>query len=214
MTSTGHTYLTTPTQRVEGAQGTTYAYRDQGDGGEIPVVLFQHFRGNLDNWDPVLIDALAANRRVVTFDNAGVGASSGATPHTVAEMAADAVAFLEALELDRVDLLGFSIGSFVAQTAGQQSAQRIFGARADDLADPPGPIRRGLLMGDTEPRDVGAGQLNRVPRLHCRRRRRPDDLAALLLSARGPDPTVEREDLSGRRPRFPLPTRSRVRRRH
>lgn len=103
------------TQRVEGANGITYAYRDQSDGGEVPVILFQHFRGNLDNWDPILIDALATNRRVVTFDNAGVGASSGATPHTVAEMAADAVAFLEALDLDRVDLLGFSIGSFVAQ---------------------------------------------------------------------------------------------------
>jgi pimeloyl-ACP methyl ester carboxylesterase len=195
MTSIGHTYLTTPTQRVEAANGITYAYRDQGDGDEVPVVLFQHFRGNLDNWDPILIDSLAANRRVVTFDNAGVGASSGATPHTVAEMATDAVAFLEALDLDRVDLLGFSIGSFVAQeitlarpnlvrrlvlaasapqgaagmhgwapdvidkvgrregspegylavfyapsatsqAAGQQSAQRIFGARTEDRDAP------------------------------------------------------------------------------
>ena len=83
--------------------------------GEIPLVLLQHFRGNLDNWDPALIDALASSRRVVTFDNAGVGGSAGTTPDTVAQMARDAIAFLTAMEFDRVDLLGFSLGSFVAQ---------------------------------------------------------------------------------------------------
>jgi pimeloyl-ACP methyl ester carboxylesterase len=78
-------------------------------------VLLQHFRGNLDNWDPALIDALGSARRVVTFDNAGVGGSTGTTPSTVTQMARDAIAFLDAMELDTVDLLGFSIGSFVAQ---------------------------------------------------------------------------------------------------
>ena len=78
-------------------------------------MLLQHFRGNLDNWDPALIDALASSRRVVTFDNAGVGGSTGTTPATVTQMAHDAIAFLAAMDLDRVDLLGFSIGSFVAQ---------------------------------------------------------------------------------------------------
>jgi pimeloyl-ACP methyl ester carboxylesterase len=77
--------------------------------------LLQHFRGNLDNWDPALIDALASTRRVVTFDNAGVGASTGTTPSTVAQMADDAIAFLAAMEFDEVDILGFSLGSFVAQ---------------------------------------------------------------------------------------------------
>ncbi len=81
----------------------------------MPLVLLQHFRGNLDNWDPALIDALASTRRVVTFDNAGVGASSGTTPSTVAQMADDAIAFLAAMEFDEVDILGFSLGSFVAQ---------------------------------------------------------------------------------------------------
>jgi pimeloyl-ACP methyl ester carboxylesterase len=78
-------------------------------------VLLQHFRGNLDNWDPALIDALATDRRVVTFDNAGVGGSTGTTPSTITQMAIDAIAFLEAMDLDQVDVLGFSIGSFVAQ---------------------------------------------------------------------------------------------------
>jgi pimeloyl-ACP methyl ester carboxylesterase len=107
-------YVGCENRRVEAANGTTFAYRDLG-GGEVPLVLLQHFRGNLDNWDPALIDALAQNRRVVTFDNTGVGGSSGATPHTIAEMARDAIVFLDALELAEVDLLGFSIGSFVAQ---------------------------------------------------------------------------------------------------
>jgi pimeloyl-ACP methyl ester carboxylesterase len=78
-------------------------------------VLLQHFRGNLDNWDPALIDALARGRRVITFDNRGVAASSGATPSTIAQMALDAIDFVDALDVGEVDLLGFSIGSFVAQ---------------------------------------------------------------------------------------------------
>ena len=78
-------------------------------------MLLQHFRGNLDNWDPALIDALAAERRVVTFDNEGIGATTGRTPSTIEAMAHGAIAFVEAMEFNRVDLLGFSIGSFVAQ---------------------------------------------------------------------------------------------------
>ena len=104
-------------ERITAANGVEYAYRDTGtaDGGAVPLVLLQHFRGSLDNWDPALIDALASTRRVVTFDNAGVGGSSGTTPNTVGQMARDAVAFLAALGLGEIDLLGFSLGSFVAQ---------------------------------------------------------------------------------------------------
>jgi pimeloyl-ACP methyl ester carboxylesterase len=102
------------TQRVTAGNAIGYAYRDFGE-ADVPLVLFQHFRGNLDNWDPALIDALAADRRVVTFDNVGVGASTGSTPNTIEAMAHDAIAFLEAMEFQRVDLLGFSLGSFVAQ---------------------------------------------------------------------------------------------------
>jgi pimeloyl-ACP methyl ester carboxylesterase len=100
---------------VSAANGVDYAYRDTGPGGGVPLVLLQHFRGNLDNWDPALIDALAADRRVVTFDYAGVGGSTGQTAHTVEQMAHESIAFIEALDLGQVDLLGFSIGSFVAQ---------------------------------------------------------------------------------------------------
>jgi pimeloyl-ACP methyl ester carboxylesterase len=110
------TYSSLPNKLVRAANGIDYAYRDTS-GGEsgVPLVLLQHFRGNLDNWDPALIDALAPARRVITFDNAGVGGSAGTTPDTVKQMARDAIAFIAALELGQVDLLGFSIGSFVAQ---------------------------------------------------------------------------------------------------
>jgi pimeloyl-ACP methyl ester carboxylesterase len=108
------TYAECSTQTVHAGNGVDYAYRELGD-GPVPLVLLQHFRGNLDYWDPPLIDALASRRRLVLFDNAGVGGSSGTTPSTVAQMACDALAFLDAMGLDRVDVLGFSIGSFVAQ---------------------------------------------------------------------------------------------------
>jgi len=108
------TYSQSPNKLISAANGVDYAYRETG-GGPVPLLLLQHFRGNLDNWDPALIDALASARRVITFDNAGVGGSSGTTPPTVAQMARDAIAFLDAMQIDRADILGFSIGSFVAQ---------------------------------------------------------------------------------------------------
>jgi pimeloyl-ACP methyl ester carboxylesterase len=109
-------YAELPNRLVSGANGVDYAYRDTGPtAGGVPLVLLQHFRGNLDSWDPALIDALAASRRVITFDNAGVGGSTGTTPDTIEQMARDAIAFVAAMDLAQVDLLGFSIGSFVAQ---------------------------------------------------------------------------------------------------
>jgi pimeloyl-ACP methyl ester carboxylesterase len=107
-------YSEAPNQLVSAANGVDFAYRRTG-GGPVPLVLLQHFRGNLDNWDPALVDALAAHRPVITFDNAGVGGSSGTTPDTIGAMARDALAFLDALDIAQADLLGFSIGSFVAQ---------------------------------------------------------------------------------------------------
>ena len=108
------TYSSLPNKLASAVNGIDYAYRDAGE-GPAPLVLLQHFRGNLDNWDPALIDALASTRRVVAFDNAGVGGSTGTTPHVIEQMAHDAIAFLTALELRQADILGFSIGSFVAQ---------------------------------------------------------------------------------------------------
>jgi pimeloyl-ACP methyl ester carboxylesterase len=111
-TQTGHAAASI--QQVTADNSIEYAYRDVGE-GDVPLVLLQHFRGNLDNWDPALVDALAADRRVVTFDNVGVAATTGKTPSTIEAMAHDAIAFLDAMSFERVDLLGFSIGSFVAQ---------------------------------------------------------------------------------------------------
>ncbi|WP_406457994.1 alpha/beta hydrolase [Streptomyces sp. NBC_01622] len=123
-----NSYSGLPNERVKAANGIDYAYRDTGppdDGAGVPLVLLQHFRGNLDNWDPALIDALAPARRVIAFDNAGVGGSTGTTPRTVDRMAHDAIAFVEAILATGgpglgeapgpVDVLGFSLGSFVAQ---------------------------------------------------------------------------------------------------
>jgi pimeloyl-ACP methyl ester carboxylesterase len=107
-------YQAAPNKTVRAGNGIDYAYREVGEGTPA-LVLLHHFRANLDNWDPALVDALAPSRRVVAFDNAGVAGSTGTTPSTFAQMGRDAIAFLEALELDAVDLLGFSIGSFVAQ---------------------------------------------------------------------------------------------------
>jgi pimeloyl-ACP methyl ester carboxylesterase len=109
------TYSELPNNLVSAGNGIDYAYRDTGGAGAAPLVLLQHFRGNLDNWDPALIDALASARRVITFDNAGVGRSTGTTPDTFEQMAHDAIAFIAAMGLSQVDLLAFSIGSFVAQ---------------------------------------------------------------------------------------------------
>ncbi len=115
MPATTHVgYAEASTERVTAGNAIEYAYRDLGE-GDVPIVLLQHFRGNLDNWDPALVDELASDRRVVTFDNVGVGATTGRTPSTVEAMAHDAIAFIEAMDFPRVDLLGFSIGSFVAQ---------------------------------------------------------------------------------------------------
>src|SRR3954447_17639300 len=108
-------YAEASTQRVATADSAIeYTYRELGE-GDVPLVLLQHFRGNLDNWDPALIDALAADGHVVTFNNVGVGATTGRTPNTVEAIAQGAIAFLEAMDFQRVDLLGFSLGSFVAQ---------------------------------------------------------------------------------------------------
>ncbi len=107
-------YSGVPNQRVSATNGVEYTYRETGD-GSVPLLLLQHFRGNLDNWDPALVDALASTRKVVAFDNVGVGGTSGTAQDSVREMAHGATAFIAAMGFEQVDLLGFSIGSFVAQ---------------------------------------------------------------------------------------------------
>jgi pimeloyl-ACP methyl ester carboxylesterase len=103
-------------QHVEGANGVNYAYRRVGRVGRgVPLVFLQHFRGDIDNWDPALVGPIAAERDVILFDNVGIGSTSGTVPSTVDRMAQDAIAFIEALRLTQVDLFGFSLGGFVAQ---------------------------------------------------------------------------------------------------
>jgi pimeloyl-ACP methyl ester carboxylesterase len=112
--SSRHTHNTAPTRFVE-ADGIRFAYRRFGNPTGTPIVLLQHFMGNLDNYDPAITDALAKGREVILTDNAAVGLSTGAAPETVAGMARDAASLIDALCLDQVDLFGFSMGGFVAQ---------------------------------------------------------------------------------------------------
>ncbi len=107
-------YAETPNLSIN-VGGTAFAYRDLGPRGGVPVILLNHLGAQLDNFDPRIVDGLSATRRVIAFDNRGVGASGGKTPSTIAEMARDAVAFIRAMGLAEVDLLGFSMGGFVAQ---------------------------------------------------------------------------------------------------
>ncbi|MDB5576342.1 MAG: hypothetical protein JWR80_1518 [Bradyrhizobium sp.] len=110
---------TTPTKAIE-VDGTSFLYREVGDKGGVPLVLLHHLTAVLDDWDPALVDGLAAKHHVIMFDNRGVGGSGGATPNSVEEMARDAIGFIRALGLGKVDLLGFSLGGFVAQVMAQE----------------------------------------------------------------------------------------------
>ena len=103
-----------PTRSVD-VGGTAFVYRELGPRTGVPVILLNHLGAQLDNFDPRIVDGLAATRRVIAFDNRGIGASGGKTPSTVSEMARDAVAFIRALGFEEVDLFGFSLGGFVAQ---------------------------------------------------------------------------------------------------
>ncbi|RYG27332.1 MAG: alpha/beta hydrolase [Burkholderiales bacterium] len=104
----------TPTRYLD-AEGGRFAYRDIGTGTGVPVILLNHLGATLDNCDPRVMDGLATRHRVIAFDNRGIGASVGKTPTNVAAMARDAITFIRAMGFEKVDLLGFSLGGFVAQ---------------------------------------------------------------------------------------------------
>jgi pimeloyl-ACP methyl ester carboxylesterase len=108
------THHTVPTQFVE-ANGIRFAYRRFGKKEGVPLVFIPHILGNLDSWDPSVTDGLAQGREVILFDNAGIGSSTGEVPRTFAAMARDAGLFIDALGLTKIDVLGFSIGSMIAQ---------------------------------------------------------------------------------------------------
>ena len=132
---TTYTHQTAPTQFVE-ANGIRFAYRRFGNPRGVPLVFSPHYTGTMDYWDPTVTDGLAKNREVILFNNAGVSSSSGQVPTSIQEMAANAIAFIEALGLAQVDVLGFSIGGMVAQEVAVQA---------------PDPVRRIILVG-TGPR--------------------------------------------------------------
>ena len=145
---TPYTARTVPTQFAL-ANGIRFAYRRWGKQGGPPLVFNQHFTGNLDNWDPAVLDGLANEREVIIFNNAGVASSTGDVPKTFAEMAKNAEAFIDALGLKKVDLLGFPIGGMIAQQIA---------------LDRPQLIRKLILVG-IAPRnhDAGNGQSHITP---------------------------------------------------
>ena len=109
------TYIHAPNKSIRTANGITYVYRELGEKIGIPIVFFTHLSANLDNWDPRIIDGIAKQHWVITFDITGVGLSSGQVPGTIKEMAEDAIAFIKALGFKQIDILSFSMGGMIAQ---------------------------------------------------------------------------------------------------
>jgi len=120
----GTPYQDAPTRTIA-AGGVTFAYRELGPTTGVPVIFLTHLAAVLDNWDPRVVDGIAARHHVITFDNRGVGATTGTTPDTIQAMAADAVTFIRALGLNQVDLLGFSMGGMIAQVIAQDEPQLV-----------------------------------------------------------------------------------------
>lgn len=143
MTTTMTTWKDVPTKTVD-VGGTPFAYRELGTATGVPVVFLHHLMAVLDDWDPRVIEGIAARHHVIAFDNRGVGASGGKVPGTVEQMGSDAIAFIRALGYQKVDLLGFSLGGGVAQMVALQA---------------PGLVRCMVLAG-TGPR--GGGGIERI----------------------------------------------------
>lgn len=119
-----YTHDTVPTQFVE-ANGIRFAYRRFGKPGTIPLVFNQHYTGTMDYWDPAVTDGLAKDREIILFNNAGVSNSSGETPSNFRDMGANAIVFIRALGLTQIDVLGISIGGFVAQEIALQGGDLV-----------------------------------------------------------------------------------------
>jgi pimeloyl-ACP methyl ester carboxylesterase len=130
--------------RTVDVDGVVFAYRETGPDTGIPLVLLHHFTAVLDDWDPAVVDGLAAERRVIEFDQRGVGSSTGTTPDSVEAMGADAAAFVRALGLTQVDLLGFSLGGMVAQVVAQEHPEL---------------VRRVILAGTAPAGDAGPANI-------------------------------------------------------
>ncbi len=140
------TWKTVPTRTID-VNGVPFAYRELGAESEVPVVFLHHLTAVLDDWDPRIIDGIAAHRRVIALDNRGVGSSGSFVPDTIDEMGSDAINFIRALGLRKVDLFGFSLGGGVAQMVALQ---------APDL------VRR-MVLGGTGPK--GGGGISEITRV-------------------------------------------------
>ena len=130
--------------------GVPFVYRQLGPDSGVPVIFLHHLMAVLDDWDPRIIDGIAAQRRVIAFDNRGVGASGGTVPSTIEEMGRDAIAFIRALGFKQVDLLGFSLGGGVAQMVALQAPEL---------------VRRMILAGTGPKGGGGIDEINRVAAL-------------------------------------------------
>jgi pimeloyl-ACP methyl ester carboxylesterase len=155
------TWKNAPTQTID-AGGVQFAYRQLGPSTGVPVVFLTHLAAVLDNWDPRVVDGIAARHRVIAFDNRGVGASSGSTPTTIEQMASDAVSFIRALGFDQIDLFGFSMGGMIAQVIAQQE---------------PRLVRRMIIAGTGPAGGDGIDKVTRISYL---------DIARGLLTRRDP----------------------------
>ena len=118
------TWKTTPNKTID-VDGTSFAYRELGKPGEVPVVFLHHFTAVLDDWDPRVLDGVAAQHHVIAFDNRGVGATGGRVPADIEQMGADAIAFIRALGHEQVNLIGFSLGGAVAQMVVLQAPELV-----------------------------------------------------------------------------------------
>lgn len=191
---------TAPTQFVE-ANGIRFAYRRFGKQGGLPLVFNQHYTGTLDHWDPAVTDGFAKDREVILFNNAGVSSSSGETPTSFQEMGANAIAFIRALGLTQVDVLGISIGGFVAQEIALQGGNLVrkvilvgTGHRSQDMSesrsaeifagsyDPPEHLWLSVHFGPSEAsQKAGLAFLERK----LRRQDRDPQVSAQTLAAQG-----------------------------
>ena len=154
-------YKNAPTRTVS-AGGVEFAYRELGPKRGTPVIFLTHLAANLDNWDPRVVDGIAAKHHVITFDNRGVGASSGTVPDTVEAMAHDTLTFIRALGFEQVDILGFSMGGMIAQVIALQE---------------PRLIRKLILTGTGPAGGEGIDKVTRISNL---------DVARALLTLRDP----------------------------
>jgi pimeloyl-ACP methyl ester carboxylesterase len=167
------TWRNAPTHTIK-AGDVEFAYRQLGPSTGVPVIFLTHLAAVLDNWDPRVVDGIAARHRVITFDNRGVGASSGSTPTTIEQMASDAVTFIRALGLDEVDLFGFSMGGMIAQVIAQQE---------------PRLVRKMILAGTGPAGGDGIDKVTRISYLDTARglltRRDPKELLFFTRTANG-----------------------------